>query len=72
MKNYVKIMRDTITSQCCKVVHYVYRDNLVASDAWLYGSTNEEQYRLDVFKRAAAANLTQCPQTRPFANLTNN
>lgn len=41
MKNYVKIMNDTITSECCKVVHYVYRDNLVASDSWLYGSTNE-------------------------------
>lgn len=29
MNAYVKIMNDTITSECCKIINYVYRDNLV-------------------------------------------
>lgn len=29
MNSYVKIMNDTITSECCKVINYVYRDNLI-------------------------------------------
>ncbi len=29
MNSYVKIMNDTITSECCKIINYVYRDNLI-------------------------------------------
>lgn len=71
MRNYVKIMQDTATSECCKVVNYVYRDNL-ERDNWVYGTTNEQDYKLSLFNQSKGANLTQCPANKPFANLTTN
>ncbi len=71
MLNYVKIMSDTATSECCKVVNYVYRDNL-ERDNWVYGSTNEQDYKLSLFNQAKGANLTQCPANKPVADLTTN
>jgi hypothetical protein len=61
MKKYVKIMNDTVTSECCKIVNYVYRDNLLGTDSWIYGSTNESQYRLSIFTQSTTVNLTLCP-----------
>lgn len=40
MKNYIRIMNDTITSECCKIVHYIFHDNLVSTNSWVYGTTN--------------------------------
>jgi hypothetical protein len=72
MNSYVKIMNDTITSECCKVVNYVYRDNLVSSNSWIYGNTNEKDYRLAIFNQSSKVNLTQCPESKPFANTSSN
>ena len=72
MEAYVTIMNDTITSECCKIVHYVYRDNLIDTDQWIYGATTEEEYRLGIYKESLKHNLTQCPATTPFANKTSN
>lgn len=72
MRSYVKIMSDTATSECCKIVNYVYRDNLQAANDWVYGSTNEQEYRLSVFNQSQKANLTQCPASKPIANLATN
>lgn len=72
MKNYVQIMNDTVTSECCKVVNYVYRDDLVDSTNWIYGNLTDEQYRLSVFQRSQNVNLTQCPKEKPYVNLKTN
>jgi hypothetical protein len=72
MKEYVQIMNDTITSECCKIVNYYYRDNLIDSDNWIYGNLTEEAYRLSIFERSKDVNLTQCPKKLPFVNLTKN
>jgi len=72
MSAYASIMNDTITSECCRVVNYVYRDNLVDTNDWVYGNTTEELYRQGVFNKAQKNNLTQCPAARPFVNESSN
>ena len=72
MQNYVKIMNDTITSECCKIINYYYRDNLANANSWFYGKTTEKDYRLALYERAKLYNLTKCPSSAPYANLTIN
>lgn len=72
MTSYVKIMNDTVTSQCCKVVNYVYIDDLVDTNAWIYGNTTEQQYRLKIFNMSQNVNISKCTSSSPFANFTTN
>ena len=72
MKEYVKIMNDTVTSECCKIVHYVYRDNLVSTNSWVYGTNSQEQYQQDLLKLAEKSNLRSCSEYRPFVNRQSN
>ena len=61
-------MEDTATSECCKVVHYVFRDNLVNANNWVYGEMTEEKYRTKIFEDSKKNNLTQCPADLPFVD----
>lgn len=65
-------MNATITSECCKIVNYFYRDNLVDSNYWVYGNTTEKDYRLGIFEQSKVHNLTQCLKGLPFANIKDN
>jgi hypothetical protein len=43
-------MQDTITSKCCEIIKYAYRDNLDVSN-WHFGNTSQSQYQAQIFQR---------------------
>lgn len=87
MKAYTSSAQEILGSDCChKKLEFkeekplgmvdlgsnvLYKDNLRARN-WYYGSTNERDYRLQMFELTTKYNVSTCPLSRPFANYAQN
>ena len=47
----------------------LYKDNLKATN-WVYGNITEQDYRMYLFSLTAQYNLTSCPISRPYVDVT--
>lgn len=65
-------MTETVTSECCKKITYLFRDNLAETSQWIYGNITEKEYRDNLTKRAEAGKMATCTASLPFVNISNN
>jgi hypothetical protein len=65
-------MTETVNSDCCKKITYLFRDNLAENSQWIYGNITEKQYRDNLTEREKSGKMAACPSTLPFVNVTLN
>lgn len=61
-------MNETVNSDCCKKVSYIFRDNLIDTSQWIYGNSTEKLYRDHILARKGTGNMTKCSPSLPFVN----